>query len=59
VNTFICIWIDTIIYSLFPFLILAVLFFMPDKFDSLIPKRSKIILGKKPLIIIKSEKNIH
>jgi hypothetical protein len=46
VNSFTCIWGDTLAYELGPFLILLVVFFHPD----LVPKKSVIILGKKPLI---------
>jgi hypothetical protein len=46
VNTFSCIWGDTMAYELGPFLILLVIYFHPD----LVPKKSKILLGKKPLV---------
>lgn len=50
VNDFVSIWIETLVYALFPMLILFVLFFMPEKFDPIIPKKSKVVLGKKPFI---------
>ena len=34
-----------LVFSLFPLLITLVLFFTPDRFDPLIPWRSKILLG--------------
>jgi hypothetical protein len=52
INTFVCIWGDTVIYSIGPFLVLCVLYLTPDRFESLIPKRSIIILGQKPFIKI-------
>jgi hypothetical protein len=53
VNTFTCIWGDTLAYELGPFLIFWIIFLHPD----LVPKRSKIILEKKKGIkFIKAEK---
>jgi hypothetical protein len=46
VNTFSCIWGDSLAYELGPFLILLVIYFHPD----LVPKKSKILLGKKPFV---------
>jgi hypothetical protein len=46
------IWGDTLVYALFPFLIIFVLFVTPDRLDPLIPKGSKIYLGSKPFIKI-------
>ncbi len=46
VNSFTCIWGDTLAYELGPFLILLVVFFHPD----LVPKNAKVILGKKPWV---------
>jgi hypothetical protein len=51
-DTFVCIWGDTFVYILFPFLVLLVLFFIPNRFDPIIPKKSKIIIGKKYFIRI-------
>jgi hypothetical protein len=45
-NTITCIWGDTMAYNMGPFLILLVVFFHPD----LVPKKSVVILGKKPMI---------
>ena len=45
-NTFSCIWGDSLAYGLGPFLIFWVIFFHPD----LVPKKSKVMLGKKPLV---------
>ena len=52
INNFVSIWAETLIYALFPVLILLVLFLMPERMDPIIPRKSKILLGKKPLIII-------
>lgn len=46
------IWGDTLVFSLLPFLVLMVIFLIPDSLDPLVPKRSKIILGRKPFIRI-------
>jgi hypothetical protein len=46
VNTFACIWGDTLAYELGPFLILLIVFFHPD----LVPRKSMVMLGKKPFI---------
>jgi hypothetical protein len=46
VNEFTGIWVDTIVYAGIPFTILLIIFFHPD----LIPRKSKIVIGKKPFI---------
>jgi hypothetical protein len=52
VNSFTCIWGDTLAYELGPFLILLVTFFHPD----LVPRKAVIMLGKKPFLkFVKSE----
>ena len=51
INTFVCIWGDSLAYCLGPFLILMVIFFHPD----LIPKKSRVVLGRKPLILLVDE----
>lgn len=53
------IWGATIVYALFPFLVLLVLFLTPDSLDPLIPRKSRILLGIKPVlrIIPASSKN--
>jgi hypothetical protein len=50
------IWGDTLVYSLLPVLVLLVIFLTPDSLDPLIPKGSKIILGKKPFVQIIKKK---
>ncbi len=45
-NTFSCIWGDTMAYSLAPFLICLIVFLHPD----LVPRKTKLRLGKKPFI---------
>ena len=46
VNSFTCIWGDTMAYELGPFLILLIVFFHPD----LVPKNAKLLIGKKPFL---------
>jgi hypothetical protein len=48
VNSFICIWGDSLAYELGPFLILLVIFFHPD----LVPKHAKVVMGKKQWVKI-------
>jgi hypothetical protein len=51
------IWGDTFVFSLIPILVLFVIFSTPDRLDPLIPKRSKIVLGKNPFIRIVQQIN--
>jgi hypothetical protein len=46
VNTFSCIWGDTLAYDFGPLLIFLIIFFHPD----LVPKKTKIVVGRKPLL---------
>jgi hypothetical protein len=46
------IWGDTLVYSIAPVLLLLVLFLTPDRFDPLLPGKSKILIGGKPWIKI-------
>jgi hypothetical protein len=46
INTFSCIWGDSLAYGLGPLLIFIIVFFHPD----LVPKKSRILLGYKPLV---------
>ena len=46
VNTFSCIWGDTMAYEFGPFLILLIIYFHPD----LVPKKSKVLVGKGPFL---------
>ncbi len=46
------VWGNSIAYALWPSLILLVIFLTPEKFEPLIPKKSRILLGKKPFIKI-------
>jgi hypothetical protein len=46
VNSFQGMWVDTIIYAGIPLVILLIIFFHPD----IIPKRSTIVIGKRPFI---------
>lgn len=45
------IWCN-IIFAIYPLLVLLVLFLTPDRFDPLIPRRSKVLLGLRPFIRI-------
>lgn len=44
------IWGATLVYSLFPLMILLVLLFTPERLDPLIPRRSKVLIGFRPFI---------
>jgi hypothetical protein len=46
------VWGASVVYSLFPLLIILVLFFTPEGLDPLIPRKSKILFGLKPFIKI-------
>jgi hypothetical protein len=46
------VWAPTVVYSLFPLLILLVLLLTPARLDPLIPTKSKVLLGIKPFIKI-------
>jgi len=45
-NTFSCIWGDTMAYELGPLLIFIIIFCHPD----LVPRKSRILIGSKPLL---------
>jgi len=46
------VWGASFVYSLFPLLTLLVLLFTPERLDPLIPRKSKILIGIRPLIKI-------
>ena len=46
------VWGASFVYSLFPLLILLVLFFTPERLDPLIPRKSKVLIGIRPFIKI-------
>lgn len=46
------IWGGAMVFSLFPSLIWLVLAFTPDRFDPLLPKGAKVLLGWRPFISI-------
>jgi len=46
------VWGATLVFSLFPLLILLVLLLTPERLDPLIPKKSRILLGIRPFIKI-------
>jgi len=48
INTTLTLWGDTIAYSVFPILVLLVLYMHPE----IIPKKSKVIFGRKNLISV-------
>ena len=48
IYSFAGLWLDTVIYALVPFLLLLIVFLHPE----IIPRRSKIIIGKKALVKI-------
>jgi hypothetical protein len=48
INSFKSIWVDSIIYCIWPLLVLIVIFLTPD----LIPRKSKIVIGRKGVSII-------
>lgn len=52
VNTFLRIWGDTIVYALWPTLVLLVLYLIPESLDPVIPRKSKVLLTRKKLIEI-------
>jgi hypothetical protein len=52
VNSLTGIWLTTIIYALFPFLVLVVLYCTPERFEPLIPRNAKIKIGREPFLKI-------
>ena len=46
INSWVCLWGDTLAYESGPFLILLIIFFHPD----LVPKKSRLRIGKKPFL---------
>jgi len=52
VNTTFGLWMDVLINSLLPELVLLILFITPDRFDPLIPWKARIRIGIKPFIKI-------
>ncbi|HTQ27444.1 MAG TPA: DUF3592 domain-containing protein [Puia sp.] len=52
VDSFAAIWMRPLSYALLPLLILLVLYLTPDRLDPLIPRKSKIVLGKRPFVRI-------
>ncbi|HEY4290200.1 MAG TPA: hypothetical protein VGN00_24030 [Puia sp.] len=48
------VWRATLVFSLFPMLVLLVLFLTPDRLDPVIPWKSKILIGLNPIIQIVS-----
>ena len=52
IDNFTGVWIGTMVYALFPLLIILVLYLTPQRFDPIIPRNAKIVFGKKPFIKI-------
>jgi hypothetical protein len=52
VPTLITAWEGASVFALFPLVTLLVLFLTPDRFDPLIPRGAKILLGWRPFISI-------
>lgn len=50
--TIITIWEGAFVFAPFPLLILLVLFLTPERFDPLIPKGARILLGRRPFVSI-------
>jgi hypothetical protein len=46
------VWGGTLVFSQFPLLIWLVLALTPDRFDPLLPKGAKVLLGRRPFISI-------
>lgn len=46
------VWGPALVFSLFPLLVLLVLFLTPDRLDPVIPWRSKVLIGIRPFIQI-------
>lgn len=52
VNTFLRVWGDTIVYGIWPVLVLLVIYLIPPKLDPLVPWGSKVRVGGKGVIRI-------
>jgi len=50
VNTLMRVWGDTIVYGIWPVLVLLVIYFMPASLDPLVPRKSKIRISRKHII---------
>jgi hypothetical protein len=46
------VWGASLVYAMFPLLILLVLFLTPEGLDPIIPRRAKVLLGVRPFIRI-------
>jgi hypothetical protein len=53
------VWAPALVFSLFPLLVLLVLYLTPDRLDPVIPWKSKIILGFHPFIQIVATQDSH
>jgi hypothetical protein len=52
IDTPVCIWGDTVVDSLVPFIALCVLYLTPAFLDPLIPRKSRVRIGRTPFIKI-------
>ncbi|MDF2193203.1 hypothetical protein [Paraflavitalea sp. CAU 1676] len=52
VNTPLRIWGDTLVYSLWPTLVLLVIYFLPNSLDPIVPRKSKIRLTRRKFVEI-------
>ena len=52
VNTPMRIWGDTIVYGIWPILVLLVIYLIPESLDPIVPRKSKVHLNKKNIIQI-------
>jgi hypothetical protein len=50
VDNFACIWAETLIYALFPVLILLVLYCTPDRLGPVFPRKARIRVGISPFL---------
>ncbi|MBS1605662.1 MAG: hypothetical protein JST42_23560 [Bacteroidetes bacterium] len=48
------VWAPSFVYSIFPILILLVLYLTPDRLDPVIPWKSKVVIGFRPFIQVVS-----
>ena len=52
VNSFTCMWMDIIFYTIPQWFILLIVFFTPERWDPVIPNKSQIAFAKRPFIRI-------
>lgn len=52
VNTPLRIWGDTLVYGIWPVLVLLVIYLIPESLDPLVPRRSKVQINRKSIVRI-------